>query len=95
MIEGDLETENDAQRIRAHGVPAWQITTGSACHLDAHMVHDALHHFPLDGLDFLFIENVGNLVCPAGFDLGQHLEGRLPHLVGRRRARAEVQSTAS
>ncbi len=72
VIEGDLETENDAARIRAKGVPAFQITTGSACHLDAHMVHEALHHFPLDGLDLLFIENVGNLVCPASFDLGQH-----------------------
>lgn len=73
VIEGDLETENDAIRIRAKGVPAYQITTGTACHLDAHMVHDALHHFPLEGLDLLFIENVGNLVCPASFDLGQHL----------------------
>ena len=72
VIEGDLETENDAERIRAKGVPAHQITTGSACHLDAHMVHDALHQFPLAGLDILFIENVGNLVCPASFDLGQH-----------------------
>lgn len=72
VIEGDLETENDAARIRAKGVPAHQITTGSACHLDAHMVHDALHHFPLAGLDLLFIENVGNLVCPASFDIGQH-----------------------
>lgn len=72
VIEGDLATENDAARIRAKGVPAHQISTGSACHLDAHMVHDALHRFPLDGLDFLFIENVGNLVCPASFDLGQH-----------------------
>ena len=72
VIEGDLETENDARRIRAHGVPAVQITTGSACHLDAHMVHDALHGLDLAGLDVLFIENVGNLVCPASFDLGQH-----------------------
>ncbi len=72
VIEGDLETENDAERIRARGVPAVQITTGSACHLDAHMVHDALHHLPLAELDLLFIENVGNLVCPASFDLGQH-----------------------
>ena len=72
VIEGDLETENDASRIRARGVEAVQITTGSACHLDAHMVHDALHHMQLDGLDILFIENVGNLVCPASFDLGQH-----------------------
>jgi len=72
VIEGDLETENDAQRIRARGVPAVQITTGSACHLDAHMVHQALHQLDLDGIDILFIENVGNLVCPASFDLGQH-----------------------
>jgi hydrogenase nickel incorporation protein HypB len=72
VIEGDLETENDAARIRAKGVPAHQITTGTACHLDAHMVHDALHHMDLAGIDILFIENVGNLVCPASFDLGQH-----------------------
>jgi hydrogenase nickel incorporation protein HypB len=73
VIEGDLETENDAERIRKQGVPAIQITTGSACHLDAHMVHDALHHLALAELDIVFIENVGNLVCPASFDLGQHL----------------------
>ena len=73
VIEGDLETENDADRIRAQGVPAHQIVTGTACHLDAHLVHDALHHMSLDGVDLLFIENVGNLVCPASFDLGQHV----------------------
>jgi len=73
VIEGDLETENDAERIRARGVPAVQITTGQACHLDAHMVHDALHALELDGVDVLFIENVGNLVCPASFDLGHHV----------------------
>ena len=72
VIEGDLETENDAERIRRHGVPAVQITTGMACHLDAHMVHHALHDIRLEGLDILFIENVGNLVCPASFDIGQH-----------------------
>lgn len=72
VIEGDLETERDAERIRATGTPAIQITTGSACHLDAHMVHDALHQLSLDDTDILFIENVGNLVCPASFDLGQH-----------------------
>jgi hydrogenase nickel incorporation protein HypB len=72
VIEGDLETENDATRIRRHGVPAIQITTGMACHLDAHMVHDALHDLDLDDVDILFIENVGNLVCPANFDIGQH-----------------------
>src|SRR6202050_5599512 len=72
VIEGDLETDNDEVRIRAHGVPAIQVTTGTACHLDAHLVHRALHDLPLAGLDLLFIENVGNLVCPASFDLGQH-----------------------
>jgi hydrogenase nickel incorporation protein HypB len=73
VIEGDLETENDALRIRAHGVQAHQITTGSACHLDAHLVHEALHEIDFTGIDVLFIENVGNLVCPASFDLGHHL----------------------
>jgi len=73
VIEGDLETENDAERIRRKGVTAIQITTGNACHLDAHMIHDALHSLPLEELDIVFIENVGNLVCPASFDLGQHL----------------------
>jgi hydrogenase nickel incorporation protein HypB len=72
VIEGDLETENDARRIREKGVEAVQITTGTACHLDAHMVHKALHQLNLDNVDILFIENVGNLVCPASFDLGQH-----------------------
>ncbi|NNF41401.1 MAG: hydrogenase nickel incorporation protein HypB, partial [Woeseiaceae bacterium] len=72
VVEGDLETENDAERIRKKGVPAVQISTGSACHLDAHMVHSALHELQLDGVDVVFIENVGNLVCPASFDLGQH-----------------------
>jgi hydrogenase nickel incorporation protein HypB len=73
VIEGDLETENDAKRIRDKGVQAIQISTGTACHLDAHMIHSALHQLELDGLDIVFIENVGNLVCPASFDLGQHL----------------------
>src|SRR5210317_2594246 len=72
VIEGDLETENDAERIRRKGVPAVQISTGSACHLDAHMVHAALHELDVDDVDIVFIENVGNLVCPASFDLGQH-----------------------
>lgn len=72
VIEGDLETENDAERIRRLGVPAVQITTGMACHLDAEMVHHALHALDLSSVDVLFIENVGNLVCPASFDLGQH-----------------------
>jgi hydrogenase nickel incorporation protein HypB len=73
VIEGDLETEYDAKRIRSCGVAAVQITTGSICHLDATMVHKALHDLNLDGLSYVFIENVGNLVCPANFDLGQHL----------------------
>lgn len=72
VIEGDLETENDADRIRAQDVPAHQITTGTACHLDAHLLGPALDHFDLSKLDLLFIENVGNLVCPASFDLGHH-----------------------
>ena len=70
-IAGDLETERDAERLRAAGVPAASITTGSACHLDAEMVHRALHGFPWRELDYLFVENVGNLVCPAVYDLGQ------------------------
>ena len=70
MIEGDQETSADADRIRATGAPALQVNTGRGCHLDADMVHRAFHHLPLeDGV--LFIENVGNLVCPAGFDLGE------------------------
>jgi hydrogenase nickel incorporation protein HypB len=72
VIEGDLETENDADRIRRHGVKAVQITTGVTCHLDATMVHDALHELNMRDVDILFIENVGNLVCPADFDIGQH-----------------------
>ncbi len=72
VIEGDLETDNDAERIRRHGVPVVQITTGGACHLDAAMVHDAMARLDLADLDVLFIENVGNLVCPASFDLGHH-----------------------
>jgi hydrogenase nickel incorporation protein HypB len=70
-IAGDLETERDADRLRAAGIPAATISTGSACHLDAQMVHHAIHAFPWRELDYLFIENVGNLVCPALYDLGQ------------------------
>lgn len=73
VLEGDLETELDAQRIRALGIPVVQITTGSACHLDAQLIHRALDEIELANTDILFIENVGNLVCPASFDLGQHL----------------------
>jgi len=71
VLAGDLATDNDANRVRAAGIVAESITTGSACHLDAEMVHHALHHFPWQTLDYLFIENVGNLVCPAVYDLGQ------------------------
>ena len=72
VIEGDLETDNDARRLRAKGVAAHQITTGMACHLDAAMVARGADHLSLAGHRYLFIENVGNLVCPASFDLGQH-----------------------
>jgi len=70
-ITGDLETDRDAVRLRAAGIPAAAITTGSACHLDAEMVHQALHDEIARAADYLFIENVGNLVCPAIYDLGQ------------------------
>jgi len=72
VIEGDIETERDADRIRAKGIPAWQITTGGACHLEAKMIGKLFTEIPAD-LDFLFIENVGNLVCPASFDLGENI----------------------
>jgi hydrogenase nickel incorporation protein HypB len=71
VIVGDLATENDALRLRACGVPAIQITTGSVCHLDAEMVARAMAHLDLGALDVLLIENVGNLVCPAVYDLGE------------------------
>jgi len=73
VIEGDLETNRDADRLRAKGIPSEQIQTGSACHLDAFMVHKGLHHLPVKELDVCFIENVGNLVCPASYDVGAHL----------------------
>jgi hydrogenase nickel incorporation protein HypB len=70
-VSGDLATDNDARRLRAAGVLAMPITTGTACHLDAKLVHDALHDLPWRELDIFAIENVGNLVCPAIYDLGQ------------------------
>jgi hydrogenase nickel incorporation protein HypB len=73
VLAGDLATDNDANRVRAAGILAESITTGSACHLDAEMVHKGLHQLPWRTLDYLFIENVGNLVCPAIYDLGQHV----------------------
>lgn len=72
VIEGDIETERDAERIRAKGILAWQITTGGACHLEAKMIGKLFSQIPPD-LDFLFIENVGNLVCPASYDLGENI----------------------
>ena len=74
VIEGDLVTTLDADRIANMGVPSYQITTGTVCHLDARMVHNALHHFEVKALNILFIENVGNLVCPAEFNLGEDLK---------------------
>ncbi|MCK5832658.1 hydrogenase nickel incorporation protein HypB [bacterium] len=72
VIEGDVATENDADRMRALGVPSQAITTDGACHLSARQVHHALHHLTEDGdFDLIFVENVGNLVCPADFDLGE------------------------
>ena len=68
---GDLATDNDAARLQNAGIRSKAITTGQACHLDAEMVHHALHHFDLGGVEYFFIENVGNLVCPAVYDLGQ------------------------
>ena len=72
VIAGDLATDRDAQRIRRAGIPSYQINTGGGCHLSARQILDALEQFDLAALDVLFIENVGNLVCPAEFDLGEH-----------------------
>ena len=71
VMVGDLETERDAERIRQTGIQALQIVTGGICHLEAQMVHQVLPQFELDSIDLLFIENVGNLVCPSSFDLGE------------------------
>ncbi len=73
VIEGDLETNRDADRLTKNGIKAVQIQTGSACHLDAFMVHKGLHDMPLNEIDVCFVENVGNLVCPASYDVGAHL----------------------
>lgn len=70
-VSGDLATDNDGARLRAAGIPSITITTGQACHLDAELVHEALHDPPWKAIEWLFIENVGNLVCPAIYDLGQ------------------------
>ena len=76
-LVGDLATENDAARLARSGAPVRQITTGTVCHLEAEMVREALGEWDLDQLDFLFIENVGNLVCPATYDLGERLRAVL------------------
>ncbi len=73
VVEGDLETSKDAQRLQDKGIKAVQIQTGSACHLDAFMVHKGLHDIALRDIDVCFVENVGNLVCPASYDVGTHL----------------------
>jgi hydrogenase nickel incorporation protein HypB len=77
VLEGDIETELDAERIRAQGVPAVQLTTGGACHLESALVHSGFHtlehHLNGQKVDILFIENVGNLVCPSFFNLGEHI----------------------
>jgi hydrogenase nickel incorporation protein HypB len=71
VIEGDIQTDKDAERIAVTGVPVHQIQTGGACHLEADMIRRALENFELESLDLLIIENVGNLVCPSAFDLGE------------------------
>jgi len=72
VIEGDIQTDIDAQRLKVTGVPVIQINTQGACHLSAPQISDALKQLPLTNLDLIFIENVGNLVCPADFNLGEH-----------------------
>ncbi len=74
VIEGDLQTDEDRLRIERAGLPAYQINTQGACHLDAGMIERALDEFPLSQIQFLFIENVGNLVCPAGFEIGEAMK---------------------
>jgi len=71
VMVGDLETERDADRIRETGIQALQIVTGGICHLESQMIHQVLDQFDLENIDLLFIENVGNLVCPSYFDLGE------------------------
>jgi hydrogenase nickel incorporation protein HypB len=74
VIEGDVQTDLDARRIARFGVPVVQIVTNGACHLDAQLVHDALARLPLEGIRLVFIENVGNLICPANYDLGEAMK---------------------
>jgi hydrogenase nickel incorporation protein HypB len=72
VIEGDIASKVDAEKVKAHGIPAVQINTGGACHLESRMISRALDALPLDDLDLIIIENVGNLVCPTEFDLGEN-----------------------
>lgn len=74
VIEGDQQTANDAERIRRAGADALQINTGATCHLDADMIHHALHQAELDAVKILVIENVGNMVCPTAYDLGEMMK---------------------
>ena len=77
VIEGDIQSSVDAERIAKHGVKSVQINTGGACHLDGNMIRDALGEFDLDALDLLVVENVGNLVCPAEFKVGEDIKAML------------------
>lgn len=72
VLEGDLETTHDAERLQSAGITAYQLLTGGACHLSAKLVHHGLRDLPLEALDMVIVENVGNLVCPAEFDIGEH-----------------------
>ncbi len=74
VIEGDIASTVDAEKIKAHGIPAVQINTGGACHLESDMIQRAVDTLNLDELDLLIVENVGNLVCPTEFDLGEHMK---------------------
>lgn len=74
VIEGDVQTDRDAQRIARYGIPVVQIVTNGGCHLEAHLVRDALDRLKLNDIELLVIENVGNLVCPAGYDLGENIK---------------------
>jgi hydrogenase nickel incorporation protein HypB len=71
VIEGDITTDRDAQRLKRFGIPIVVINTGGGCHLDSHSISKVLDHFDLDNLDVIFVENVGNLICPSQFDLGE------------------------
>jgi hydrogenase nickel incorporation protein HypB len=74
VIEGDVQTDLDAQRVARYGVPAGQIITRGGCHLEAHLIRDALANISLEGIALLIIENVGNLVCPSNYDLGEAMK---------------------